>query len=143
VYLSLMARAESMARHIISEADRADQNGKTIKLPSLEMNRMFLADRGTRSTHRFSSCAMCGHGLVDEPNCNKESARQNKLIDVKWAADCNKIDEYIKTGCNPLLDKNGAMLKRSTRIHHTRMSFSCAIVGKTGRIYSLVGVSVF
>ena len=111
-YLSLMGRVESTARRIISEADKADRNGKSIKLSSLEMNRMFLADRGTRPTLRFTSCAMCGHGIVDEPYCNKESARQNKLIDVKWAADRNQIDEFVKTGCNPLLDKNGAVVTK-------------------------------
>jgi hypothetical protein len=44
IFLSLMGCIKSTARHVISEANKTDQNGKIVKLPDQDMARMFLAN---------------------------------------------------------------------------------------------------
>jgi hypothetical protein len=106
-YLSLMGRLESTAEHAITEADEVEKNGKSIRLTGSELHRTMLKDRATKPIPAMSSCAKCGHCLVDEPFSNKETARLNKTMRDNWAKDHAQHEEYIKTWRNPLLDKNG------------------------------------
>jgi hypothetical protein len=106
-YLSLMGRLESTAEHAITEADEVEKNGKSFRLTGSELHRTMLKDRATKPIPAMSSCAKCGHCLVDEPFSNKETARLNKTMRDNWAKDHAQHEEYIKTGRNPLLDKNG------------------------------------
>jgi hypothetical protein len=47
---------------------------------------------------------------VDEPPSNKDIAQKDKQIQEKLQTDWMKVEEYIKTGLNPLLDAKGAIL---------------------------------
>ena len=106
-YLSLMGRLESTAEHVLTKADEVDKNGKSIKLTGSELHRTMLKDRTSKPIPAMSSCAKCGHCLVDEPFSNRETARLNKMMQDDWAKDHAQHEEYVKTGRNPLLDKNG------------------------------------
>ena len=111
-YLSLMGRLELTAFHAISEANKVDANCKSIKLSGQDLHRMMLEDQGSRPICALSSCAMCGHCLVDEPFSNRESARLNKITRDGWARDHAKFEEYSKSGRDPLLDKNGKVVTK-------------------------------
>ena len=106
-YLSLMGRLETTAGHAISEANEVDRNSKSIKLTGQDLHRPMLGDRATKPLPALASCAKCGHCLVDEPFSNRENARLNKTMRDDWAKDHAQHEEFLKTGRNPLLDKNG------------------------------------
>ena len=61
---------------------------------------------------RFSTCARCGHSLLDKPPFNKGYARTNQVVVEKWVEDKCAIEEFTLTGCNPLNNKKGAILKK-------------------------------
>jgi hypothetical protein len=111
-YLSMMSRVESTSRRAITEAEDVNKNTKSIKLTGRDRNRMMLEDRASKPIHAYSLCAMCGHSLVDEPFCNRENARLNKSIREAWAKDHAQHEEYIKSGRNPLVDKNGKVIAK-------------------------------
>jgi hypothetical protein len=111
-YLSLMGRLESTAEHAISEADEVGRNSKSVKLTGRELHRPMLGDTATKPIPAMSSCAKCGHCLVDEPFSNRVNARQNKTKQEEWAIDHAQHEEYVKTGRNPLLDKNGKAITK-------------------------------
>jgi hypothetical protein len=111
-YLSLMGRLESTAGLVISEADEANRNSKSIKLSGRDLQRSMLEDGATKPSYAMSSCAKCGHCLVDEPYSNKENARLNKAKREEWAKDHAQHEEYVKTGRNPLLDKNDKVVTK-------------------------------
>jgi hypothetical protein len=111
-YLDLLTRIEAMARQEISEADKQDKTSKSFKLPGQAMERVYLADRGSNPLLRFSTCARCGHSILDEPPFNKNYVRANKAVVEKWEADNCTIKEYASTGCNPSLDKKGAIVRK-------------------------------
>ena len=111
-YLSLMGRLESTAGLVISEADEANRSAKSIKLSGRDLQRSMLEDGATKPSYAMSSCAKCGHCLVDEPFSNKENARLNKAKREEWAKDHAQHEEYVRTGRNPLLDKNNKVLTK-------------------------------
>jgi hypothetical protein len=113
-YLFLLTRIEAVARQEISEADDQDKTAKSLKLPGQAMERMYLkdTDRGSKPPLRFSACARCGHSLLDEPPFNKDYARANKVVVDKWEADNHTIEACSLSGCFPLLDKKGAIVKK-------------------------------
>jgi hypothetical protein len=79
-YLDLLKRIKAVARREISEANKQDKTSKSFKLPSQAMERMYLADRGSKPPLRFSTCARCGHSILDEPPFNKNYAQANKAV---------------------------------------------------------------
>ena len=64
-YLSLMGRLELTAEHVICEADEVDRNGKSIRLTGSELHWTMLNDCATKPIPAMSSCAKCGHCLVE------------------------------------------------------------------------------
>jgi hypothetical protein len=111
-YLSLMGRLELTTFHAISEANKVGINSKSIKLIGQDLHQMMLEDQSSRPTSALSSCAMCGHCLVDEPFSNRENARLNKVTRDGWAKDHAKFEEYSKSGRDPLLGKNGKVVTK-------------------------------
>jgi hypothetical protein len=111
-YLSLMGRLETTAGLVISEADEVDQNSKSIKLSGCDLQRSMLGDGATKPSTAMSSCAKCGHCLADKPIANKENGRLNKAKREEWAKDLAQHKEYVKTGRNPLLDKNDKVITK-------------------------------
>ena len=111
-YLSLMGRLELTAGLVISTADKVDRNSKSIKLAGRDLQRSMLGDGATKPSLAMSSCAKCGHCLVDEPFSNKENAHLNKAKREEWAKDHAQHEEYVRTGRNPLLDKNNKVLTK-------------------------------
>ncbi len=103
------------------------------------MERMYLADRGSKPLLWFSTCARCGHSILDEPPFNKNYVRENKAVVEKWEADNGTIKEYALTGCNPLLNKKGAIvrklknpiLKEEVLMCHCWHNFASPIAGGT------------
>ena len=138
-YLDLLTRVEAVAGREISEADEQDKNAKSVKLPGRAMERMYLTDRGSKPPLRFSTCARCGHSLLDEPKFNKDYARANKAVVEKWEVDNRTIEEFTSTGYNPLLDKKGAIvrklknpiLKEEVLMCHCWHNFASPIAGGT------------
>jgi hypothetical protein len=106
-YLSLTGRLKSTAGRVISKADEVDRNFKSIKLAGCDLHRPMLGDRAIKPSSGMSSCAKCGHCLVNKPFSNRENARLNKIKLEEWANDHAQHEEYVKTGRNPLIDKNG------------------------------------
>ncbi len=137
--LDLLTRIEAVARQEISEADKQDKTSKSFKLPSQAMERMYLADRGSKPPLQFSTCARCGYSILDEPPFNKNYARANKVVVEKWEVDNHTIEEYASTGCNPLLDTKGAIvrklknpiLKEEVLMCHCWHNFALPIAGGT------------
>jgi hypothetical protein len=111
-YLDLLTRIKAMARQEISEADKQDKTSKSFKIPGQAMERMYLADRGSKPPLRFSACARWSHSILDEPPFNKNYAWENKAVVEKWEADIRTIEEYASTGCYPLIDKKGAIVRK-------------------------------
>jgi hypothetical protein len=107
-----MGRLALTAKRAITDANEVDKNSKSIKLTGQDLHRMFLADRATKPIQAISSCAKCGHCLVDEPFSNRENARLNKIKRDEWAKDHAKFEEYVKLGRDPLLDKNGKVISK-------------------------------
>jgi hypothetical protein len=138
-YFNLLTRIEAVAGREISETDKQDKNAKSVRLPGQAMERMYLTDRGSKSPLRFLTCARCGNSLLDEPPFNKDYARANKAVVENWAADDHTIEEYASTGCNPLLDKKGAIvrklknpiLKEEVLMCHWWHNFASPIAGGT------------
>ena len=83
-YLSLLTRIKAVAGREISEADEQDKNAKSVRLPGQAIERMYLTDRGSKPPLRFSTCARCGHSLLDEPPFNKDNSRANKVVVEKY-----------------------------------------------------------
>ncbi len=52
-YLNLLTRIEAVARREISEAEEQGKTSRPLKLPSQAMERMYLADRGSKPPLRF------------------------------------------------------------------------------------------
>jgi hypothetical protein len=107
-----MGRLESTAKWAITEADEVDKNSKSIKLFDQDLHWMMQADRATKPIQAISSCVMCGHCLIDKLFSNRENARLSKIKRDDWAKDHVQHEEYVKTGRNPLLDKNGKAITK-------------------------------
>ena len=139
-----MTRVEATERRDIHEADNIDKNSKSHKLPSHAMERRYLADRGTKPSFRYCLCAKCGHVLVDEPPFNKDVDRKDKQVEEKWNADRIVLENYNKTGLNPLLDSKGAIITKLRNptygdkviMCHCWQNFQSAFVGGSGCLLS-------
>jgi hypothetical protein len=115
-FAKLMERIKSTAKPQIDKDANAGKNAKPHKIDK-DYLRKYLANQATKPQTSFSSCAMCGHSLVDKPTLNNDVARENKAITEKWLQDHKKVEEYLQTNCNPLLDAKGG-LSPNSRIQH-------------------------
>jgi hypothetical protein len=138
-YLDLLTKIKAVAKREISEANEQDKTSKSFKLPSQAMERMYLTDCGSKPPLQFSICARCGYSILDEPPFNKNYAWANKVVVEKWEVDNHTIEKYALTGCNPLLDKKGAIvrklknpiLKEEVLMCHCWHNFASPIAGGT------------